>query len=147
MYAAHVDDKGRIKLPKDFQEYFAALGEKKLFVTTLDGLIGSIYTLPAWRHNLRVMADYTEDTEAAEDIGFLADDLGGQVEIDSQGRLLVPAEMRQEMGLENQAIRLRAAGERVDILSDKVYAERRARSHDKGANSAKLAKLKKVGLK
>jgi MraZ protein len=147
MYAARVDDKGRIKLPVDFQQYFADLGEKKFFLTSLDGRIGSIYTLGTWRHNLRVMADYTEDAETAEDIGFLADDLGGQAEMDSQGRLLVPAEMRRALGMENQAVRLRAAGERVDILSDKEYAERRARAFDKETNAAKLARLKKRGLK
>ena len=147
MYVARVDEKGRIKLPVDFQKYFGELGEKEFFITSLDARIGSIYTLPLWRYNLRVLAECTEETEAADAIGFLADDLGGQAEMDSQGRLLVPAELRRELEMENQAVRLRAAGERVDILSDKVYGELRVRSRGRDANAANLAKLKKRGLK
>ena len=145
MYTGRVDDKGRVKLPVDFQQYFADLGEKKFFITSLDGSIASIYPIPVWRHNLRVLAEYKEDTQAAEDIGFLTADLGGQAELDSQGRLLVPAELRRELGMENQAVRLLAVDERVDVLSDKVYEERRQRSRETAA--ANLAKLKKAGLK
>jgi MraZ protein len=149
MYAAHIDDKGRLKMPKDFQDFFMEVGEKKFFVTSLDRAIGSIYTLPLWRHNLRVFAESesTEDGPAAEEIGFLADELGGQVEMDSQGRLLVPAELRKALGMENQAVRLRAVGDRIDILCDKVYAKHQARTEDPEANALKLARLKKRGVK
>jgi MraZ protein len=145
MYTARIDDKGRVKLPVDFQQYFAGLKEKRFFITSLDGRIASIYTVPVWRHNLQVLAEYKEDTQAAEDIGFLAADLGGQAELDGQGRLLVPAELRRELGMENQAVRLLAVDERVDVLSDKVYEERRLRSKEGAA--ANLAKLKRAGLK
>jgi MraZ protein len=147
MYTARVDDKGRVKLPVDFQQYFADLGEKKFFITSLDGSIASIYPIPVWRHNLRVLAEYKEDTQAAEDVGFLADDLGGQAELDNQGRLLVPAELRRELGMENQPVRLRAVDERVDVLSDKVYEERRLRSRAREIVAANLTKLKQAGLK
>ena len=147
MYTARVDDKGRVKLPVDFQQYFADLGEKKFFITSLDGCIASIYTVPVWRHNLQVLAEYKEDTQAAEDIGFLAADLGGQAELDSQGRLLVPTELRKALGMENQAVRLRAVGDRIDILCDKVYTERQVRTEDPKANALKLARVKKRGVK
>jgi len=45
MYPARVDDKGRLKLPVGFQQYFAGLQEKKLFVTSLDRRIGQIYSI------------------------------------------------------------------------------------------------------
>jgi len=145
MYTGRVDEKGRVKLPVDFQQYFTNLGEKKFFITSLDGCIASIYPISVWRHNLRLLAAYKEDPQAAEDFGFLTADLGGQAELDSQGRLLVPAELRRELGMENQAVRLLAVDERVDVLSDKVYEERRQRSKETAA--ANLAKLKKAGLK
>jgi MraZ protein len=147
MYTARVDEKGRVKLPVDFQQYFAELGEKRFFITSLDGCVASIYTIPRWRQNLRILADFKEDPRAAEDIWFMADDLGGQAEIDNQGRLLFPAELRQELGMENQAVRLRAVDDRVDVLSDKIYAERRVRSRTKESMSANLTKLRQAGLK
>jgi hypothetical protein len=47
--------------------------------------------------------------------------------------------------MENQAVRLLAVDERVEMLSDKVYEERRQRS--KESSAANLAKLKRAGLK
>jgi MraZ protein len=145
MYTARIDDKGRVKLPVDFQQYFASIGAKTFFITSLDTCVASIYTIDAWRRNLQVLADNTEDPDAAEDVGFLADDLGGQAEMDNQGRLLVPAELRRELGMENQPVRLRAVGERVDMLSDKTYGERRARARVNAG--ASLAKMRKAKLK
>jgi MraZ protein len=146
LYAARIDDKGRVKLPVDFQEYFAGLGEKKFFITSLDGCIASIYTLSVWRHNLQVMADLKkEDPKAAAEFGFLTADLGGQAELDNQGRLLVPAELRSDLGMENQPVRLLVVGERVDMLSDREYAERRRRSKVNAA--ANLETAIKAGLK
>jgi hypothetical protein len=53
MYPARVDDKGRLKLPVGFQQYFAGLAEKKLFVTSLDRKTGCIYPIEKWRENKR----------------------------------------------------------------------------------------------
>jgi len=51
------------------------------------------------------------------------------------------------LGMENQAVRLRAVDDRVDVLSDKIYAERRVRSRTKESMSANLTKLRQAGLK
>ena len=54
MYPGKLDDKGRMKLPSVFAEYLAALsyvGQKKLFVTSLDGRIARIYPQEVWRQN------------------------------------------------------------------------------------------------
>ncbi len=145
MYATRVDDKGRVKLPVDFQQYFASCGYAKFFITSLDRRIGQIYPIPVWRQNEKFLADYKEDPEMADNVAFNAADLGGQAEIDSQGRLLFPAELRRELGIENQPIRLFAADERVEILSDQIYEERKQRA--KSAGSESVTKLRKAGLK
>jgi MraZ protein len=49
MYPARLDDKGRVKLPTSFQQFFGALREKKLFVTSLDRRIAQIYPMVVWR--------------------------------------------------------------------------------------------------
>lgn len=145
MGSAHIDDKGRVKLPVDFQQYFASVGAKTFFITSLDACIASIYPIDAWRRNLRRVAENKDDPTAAAEFKFLTADLGGRADIDSQGRLLVPAKLRAELGMENQPVRLLAVDERVDMLSDRVYAESRQRSRVNAA--ANLEKMQRAGLK
>jgi MraZ protein len=52
MYPARVDEKGRLKLPADFQQYFADLGERKFFITSLVRRIAQIYPISVWRQNI-----------------------------------------------------------------------------------------------
>jgi len=125
MYAARVDDKGRVKMPVDFQRYFAELGEGKFFITSLDRRIGQVYPLSVWRQNEEFFASRLGDPKKKRRVAFNANDLGGQAEFDAQGRLLFPAEMRRELGIEGQPIRVYFFGRRVEVLSDKIYEEQK----------------------
>ncbi len=145
MYPARVDDRGRVKLPVDFQQYFAELGETRFFITSLDRTIAQIYPISVWRQNEKFLAEFMEDPDIADNVAFNAADLGGQAELDSQGRLLLPVELRKELGIENSAVRLHARDERVEVLSDAVYEERRQRA--KSAGAADVTRLRKAGLK
>jgi MraZ protein len=145
LHAAKVDEKGRLKLPTDFQQFFAKLQVTELFVTSLDRHIASIYTLPGWRQAEAFLENYAADPETADDVLFNAADLGGQAEIDNQGRLLVPANLRRELAIENSPVRLKAVGTRIDILSDQMYEARKERA--KAAGSAAVTALRKAGLK
>jgi MraZ protein len=145
MYTTRVDDKGRVKLPVDFHDCFTKAAFNRFFITSLDRKIGRIYPITAWRENLKFLAEYCDDPESTETILFNADDLGGEVEMDSQGRLMLPAELRRELAIENQPIRIRGAGAHVEILSEAVYEKRREQAS--AAASDALIKLRKAGLK
>ena len=128
MYEARVDDKGRLKLPAGFEKWAASLPEKKLFVTSLDRRIGQIYPIENWRKNKNFFELYRENPKAAKRIAFNAQDLGADSEMDGQGRVLLPPEMRRELGIENATVRLFAYKGRVEIFSERVYEERRRES-------------------
>jgi MraZ protein len=145
MYAARVDEKGRIKLPSDFQQFFADLGERKFFITSLDRRIAQIYPISVWRENEKFLAGYRDDPRTARNVAFNAADLGGQAEIDGQGRLLVPAELRRELAIENQPVRLYAYHERIEVLSDRIYEERKREAMQTAADD--VTKLEAAGLK
>ena len=69
-FSAHVDDKGRLKLPVDVQQYLGAIGDDKLFVTSVDDRIARIYPISVWKGNEKVLeALATEDPDAAEGEG------------------------------------------------------------------------------
>ncbi len=145
MHPGKLDDKGRIKLGVQFQEYLSSLPEKKLFVTSLNRRTVQIYPMDVWRRNEKFFENYTGDPEVAERIAFNAADLGGEAEMDSQGRIVFPPELRRELGIENQPVRVFAFKERIEVLSEKIYEERKREAAVAAAEN--MRKLEAAGLK
>ena len=122
MFPARVDEKGRLKLPAIFLEYFAAFPEKKLFVTSLNGRTGQLYNSQVWRETKKELGTRGN---AGKDTLWLANDFGEDQEIDGQGRVQLPTNLRRELDLENQQVRLVSEGRRIEILSDAMYQQRK----------------------
>jgi len=144
MYPGKLDDKGRLKVPVTFQQYFNALREKKLFVTSLDRRIGQIYPMAVWRQNEKFFDSYRDDPRIARNVAFNAADLGAEEEMDGQGRILFPPELRRELGIENQPVRLFAYRGRIEVLSEALYEERKKQAAQTAAED--VAKLEAAGL-
>ncbi len=145
MYPSRLDDKGRIKVPAPFQEYLSSLQEKKLFVTSLDGHTAQVYPMQIWRQNEKFFESYTDDPEAAAATAFVAADLGAEALMDSQGRIVFPAELRRALGIENQPVRIFAYKGRIEVLSEQIYEERKRAAYPSATEN--LRKLEKAGLK
>ncbi len=144
MYPGRLDEKGRLKLPTSFQQYFMALRDKKLFVTSLDRRTAQIYPMEGWRQTEKFFESYREDPRAARNIAFNAADLGSEAEMDNQGRILFSPELRRELGIENQPVHLYAYRGRIDVLSESIYEERRKEAATTAADD--LTKLEAAGL-
>jgi len=71
-------------------------------------------------------------------------DLGAEAELDSQGRVLFSSELRRELGIENQPVRLYAYRTRIEVLSDKLYQERKGEASANPVDD--VAKLDEAGL-
>lgn len=144
MYPGRLDEKGRVKLPTAFQQFFMSLREKTLFVTSLDRRIAQIYPMHVWRHNEKFFESYRDDPKVARNIAFNAADLGSESEMDSQGRILFSPELRRALGIENQPVHLFAYRGRIEVLSEAIYEERRKEA---AANAVEdLSKLEAAGL-
>jgi MraZ protein len=144
MYTTRVDDKGRLKVPVDFQKYVKTFPEKKLFVTSLDRRIGQIYPIAAWRKNQEFFFNYRENPAVAKRVAFNANDLGGDSEMDKDGRVLLPPELRKELQIENQPVRVCANRGRIEIYSEAVYQEWRRQSA--GTSEQDVVELERAGL-
>ena len=145
MYPARLDEKGRVKVPAAFQQYFANLPERKLFVTSLDRRIAQIYPMSVWRQNEKFFDDYRDEPEVSEHVAFNAADLGAETEMDGQGRILFSPELRRELGIENSAVRLHAYKGRIEVLSEAIYESRKQAASQTASDDVK--KLEKAGLK
>lgn len=128
MFHGRVDDKGRLKLPADFRKYFEHRGDTRLFVTSLDRRTARIYPIDAWVKVEDSLAHECETPEIANRIAFTAADLGAESELDAQGRILVPQELRRELGLEDSTVRLYFHGEHLRMLSESEYERQKAKA-------------------
>ena len=140
-----MDDKGRLKLPADLREYILRFGEKTVFITSLDLVIARIYPNRIWENNQKILDEFTEDPDSAADVAFTANDLGADSEMDDQGRVLIPQELRQLLAIENQPVWLEVYQGGINVYGKAIYDERKKRSQE--GRAEKLRLLRKKGFK
>jgi MraZ protein len=145
IFQARCDDKGRLKLPANFFEYLKALGVEKVFITTFDMKLARIYPKSVWESNRNLFANAGEHAKIAQDIAFIANLYGGESEMDAQGRLLMPQELRKKLEIEAQPVWLDFFGGRINVFGKKVYEERMQRALV--GLEEKVALLETKGLK
>lgn len=142
IYPARVDEKGRLKLPVNFQQF---VGGEKVFITSLDLTTARIYPISVWRDNERILNESTDDPDGAEDIAFIANDLGADSDVDGQGRVLIPTELRRMLNLESQPVWLECYQGGINVYSKEVYEARQRRARENLAQ--KLGAFKRKGLR
>ncbi len=125
MHSGKLDDKGRLKLPVVFQEYLSTFSEKKLFVTSIDRNTAQIYPVSIWRENERLLKDYRTDPKVAKAVAFNANDLGADAEMDAQGRVLINTDLRRELAMDEQGLRIYCERGRIQVLTEAVYEARK----------------------
>lgn len=126
---AKVDDKGRLKLPQSLVTYLLGCNAQEVFITSLDRVTAKIYTIPAWEHNREILENLTgEQRQWGKDILFVANDLGEDATLDSQGRLLVPTTLRKLMNLENAQVWLEPGRGVITFYNEAVYTARSERA-------------------
>ena len=128
IYTSRVDEKGRLKLPSDFQQYLTARGDTRVFITSFDERIARIYGSHEWRQVELLLREGGDDPEGAEDLWFTAQDLGANAEMDNQGRLLMPPALRRAMNVENQPVYLEHHKGHIKVYGSEVYQERKQRA-------------------
>ncbi|MDX1982135.1 MAG: hypothetical protein SFV51_17820 [Bryobacteraceae bacterium] len=144
IFPAKVDDKGRLKLPANFHEYLQSLGTTKTFITTLDKATCKIYTISAWNANLKLL-EGAADKKAAEALRFRASDWGQDSDLDPQGRLMLPTDLRRHLKMENAPVWMQAGDGYIDVLNEELYRQRKLKSDE--TLDGKMDYFLELGLK
>ena len=113
-------------LPVEFKEFLTRLGDTKVFITTTDLKLIKIFPLSAWDYNENFFEEQKEEALTAAQIKFLANDMGGDSGIDSNGRLLLPQQLRDHFGLENTQVRVECQKGIFKVYTQKYYEEYKA---------------------
>jgi MraZ protein len=110
---ARIDDKGRLKVPNVFRSVLESKYGRELFLTSLTGDYVRLYPMPVWleiEEKLGKMpSTHPSRLRFLDRVNFF-----GQVgELDTQGRVLIPARLRETAAI---------AGD-VDVLGQYNYLD------------------------
>jgi MraZ protein len=112
-HPTRVDDKGRLKVPAEFKRVIDEKYGTQFYITSLDGKVAQIYPFEEWERIEQKLANLSTFNPTKKKFLTRVNYWGQQVEMDGQGRLLIPQLLR-----ENAAIK----GE-VAVLGNLTYLE------------------------
>jgi MraZ protein len=118
-HSAKIDDKGRLKIPNAFRVLVEDEHGPALYVTSLTGGSVRIYPMPVWLALEERLARAPSINPARNRFLDRVNYFGQVSEFDTQGRVLIPARLRESAGM---------AGD-VDVLGQLTYLE--VWSHDR----------------
>lgn len=97
-HPTRIDEKGRLKVPADFKRLVDELYGPKFFITSKDGKRAELYPMKEWE---RIEDTLSKAPSSATKKRFLdvTNYYGQVVEMDSQGRLLIPQLLREDATL------------------------------------------------
>jgi len=101
---AKIDEKGRLKVPAAFKALMDAANVTQFFVTSTSGKFAEVWPLPEWEKieaKLAKASTLDDDADAYRD---LVNYYGQQVEMDNQGRILLPQILRDKARLDGEVI-------------------------------------------
>lgn len=116
---ARIDDKGRLKVPNVFRSFLESKYGRELFLTSLTGESVRLYPMPVWieiEDKLGKMpSTHPSRLRFLDRVNFF-----GQVaELDTQGRVLIPARLRETAAITGD----------IDVLGQYNYLD--AWNHDR----------------
>ena len=91
---ASMDDKGRLKVPTMFRQPLETKYGRDLFVTSLTGEFVRIYPMPVWLEIEQKLGDMPSTHPARVRFLDRVNYYGQSVELDAQGRVLIPVRLR-----------------------------------------------------
>ena len=97
-HLARVDEKGRLKVPAEFKRLLDETYGPKFFITSFDGERAEIFPMQEWE---KIESDMAAKPSSPQKSKFLdvTNYYGQVVEMDGQGRLLLPQNLREKAGL------------------------------------------------
>jgi MraZ protein len=136
-HPAKVDEKGRLKLPAAFKQLLDAANVTQFYITSTDGEGAEIWPLPEWEKREAQLAEFSTLDEAVDTYLNLTSYYGQQVEVDSQGRVLLPQILRGTAKLDAE----------VTVFGKLIYLEVRNREiFEQGLPARKMTAEKRQSL-
>jgi MraZ protein len=112
-HPTRVDDKGRLKVPAEFKRVIDEKYGTQFYITSLDGKVAQIYPFEEWERIEQKLASLSTFNPTKKKFLTRANYWGQQVEMDGQGRLLIPQLLRENATIKGE----------VAVLGNLTYLE------------------------
>ena len=97
-HPTRVDDKGRFKVPAEYKREIDEKYGAQFYITSTDGKIAQVYPMEVWEAREQKLQAHSMDPRVKKYLTTTSY-YGQVVEIDAQGRLLLPALLREKAAL------------------------------------------------
>jgi MraZ protein len=94
-HPTRVDEKGRLKVPAEFKRAIDEKYGQQFYITSRDGRIAEIYPFEEWKKIEEKLATVSNFNPAKKKFLDRVNYYGQMVEMDSQGRVLIPQILRE----------------------------------------------------
>jgi MraZ protein len=125
---AKVDEKGRLKIPAAFLEELKGYGDQ-FYVTSETGDTARIYPMKVWQEIEGKLSKLSSHNKTKEKFLTWTNYYGQEVEIDGQGRVLIPPVLREAALMKGD----------VDVNGNLTYLE--VRNHTRSLENLKKSQL------
>ncbi|PYX42339.1 MAG: division/cell wall cluster transcriptional repressor MraZ [Acidobacteria bacterium] len=112
-HPTRVDDKGRLKVPAEFKRVIDEKYGTQFYITSLDGRVAQIYPFEEWERIEQKLANLSTFNPTKKKFLTRVNYWGQQVEMDGQGRLLIPQLLREKAVIKGE----------VAVLGNLTYLE------------------------
>ena len=112
-HPTRVDEKGRLKVPAEFKRVIDEKYAQKFYITSLDGIVAQVYPFEEWERIEQKLAALSTFNPTKKRFLNRTNYYGQVVEMDGQGRLLVPQILRESAQIRGE----------VAVLGNLTYLE------------------------
>ena len=112
-HPARMDEKGRLKVPAEFKRVMDEKYGQQFYITSLDGKVAQVYPFEEWERIEQKLASLSTFNPTKKKFLTRANYYGQAVEMDGQGRLLIPQLLRQTADIKGE----------VAVLGNLTYLE------------------------
>ncbi len=101
-HPTRVDDKGRLKVPAEFKRVLDEKYGQQFYITSLDGKSAQVYPFEEWERIEQKMASLPTFNPTKKKFLDRVNYYGQTVEMDGQGRLLIPQLLRDSAQIKGE---------------------------------------------
>jgi MraZ protein len=101
-HPTRIDEKGRLKVPAEFKRVIDEKYGLKFYITSLDGKVAQLYPFEEWERIEQKLASLSTYNPTKKKFLSRVNYYGQEVEMDGQGRLLIPQLLRQSADIKGE---------------------------------------------
>ena len=123
-FPARIDDKGRLKVPTMFRGVVQEQHGSRVFVTSLTGECVRIYPMPVWLGIEQKLSEMPGSHPSRLKFLDRVNYYGQTGELDSQGRVVIPAHLRDSASIAGEAVRVFGRIDYLEVWNEEQFVQK-----------------------